>query len=97
MSEHRTFTCCHEGCGQVICFDPGVEERLRRTHEWWYCPAGHSQHFSGKTEQEKTIERLRRQHAWAEERADMWRTRPTRLAAPATGPPAVSSPRPAVG
>ncbi len=31
---------------------------LRESHDTFYCPAGHKQHFPGKTPQEKEIERL---------------------------------------
>lgn len=60
---HTPFACCHEGCAHVICFEPEVEARLRRTHEWWACPAGHRQHFAGKTEQERRLERLEAENA----------------------------------
>lgn len=60
---HNTYACCKEGCAHVICFEPSVERRLRETHETWQCPAGHRQHFAGKTEQEKRIERLERENA----------------------------------
>jgi hypothetical protein len=39
MLTHNTLTCCHEGCYAVITLHPDDEQRLRRTHEWFYCPA----------------------------------------------------------
>jgi len=64
--------CCYEGCGGTVCFTDEIEERLRRTHEFWMCPFGHRQHFSRKTPQEA---------AWEVERAQLerivaiWRAR----------------------
>lgn len=63
MLSHRTLTCCHEGCLAVITLHPDDEAKLRRTHEWFYCPAGHSQRFTGKTEEQKKIDELERQLA----------------------------------
>lgn len=34
-------------------------EHYRKTHDWFYCPAGHQQHYTGETE----AERLKRQVA----------------------------------
>lgn len=50
--------CCYEGCYATICLSPKNYERLRRTGEWFYCPAGHQQHFTGKTDEQKQIDRL---------------------------------------
>lgn len=63
MNGHRTYTCCREGCAHVICFTPEVEQRLRKTHEFWTCPAGHKQHFAGKTPEEERIDQLEREVA----------------------------------
>lgn len=56
---HVHIDCAREGCYAVITVHPQEERRLRQTHERFYCPAGHSNYFPGKTEEEKTIERLR--------------------------------------
>jgi hypothetical protein len=50
--------CCHEGCYATICLSPKNYHRLKRTGEWFYCPAGHQQHFTGKTDDQKEIDRL---------------------------------------
>lgn len=50
--------CCHEGCGEIIVVHKAVANRWRETHEWFYCPAGHRQHFTGKTEAERVREEL---------------------------------------
>lgn len=66
MLTHKTLTCCHKGCFATITLHPDDERRLRKTHEWFYCPAGHQQHFSGKTDEEKQIAQLKRE-------VEMWR------------------------
>lgn len=66
MLNHTTLSCCYEGCFAVITLHPEEERRLRRTHEDFYCPAGHVQAFRGKTKDQKEIERLERERdrAW---------------------------------
>lgn len=54
------YTCCHAGCFAVVCFSEEEDRRLRRTQEWWFCQAGHRQHFSGKTPEQKQIDALER-------------------------------------
>lgn len=63
MLTHRTLDCATEGCYAVITVHPNEERRLRRTHETFYCPAGHSNYFAGKTDEEKRIEELERREA----------------------------------
>lgn len=77
---HSTFACCHSSCAHVICFEPEVEARLRRTHEFFRCPAGHDQHFGGETAQERTIRELKERVAklehtitWQREETDRLR------------------------
>jgi hypothetical protein len=45
----------------------GFYNRALHTHEFWHCPAGHSQHFVGETDQQKRhrleVERLNQQIA----------------------------------
>ena len=48
--------CCK--CGVPFGITQDHETKLRRTHAWFYCPNGHAQHYLGKTESEKKIERL---------------------------------------
>jgi hypothetical protein len=56
---HRELLCCYKGCAHIICLTPQQEDRYKRTHEDFCCPAGHVQVFYGPTEQEKTIKSLR--------------------------------------
>lgn len=60
MLTHRHVTCAEQGCFAVITLHPDDERRLRRTHETFFCPAGHRNFFPGKTEEEKHAERLER-------------------------------------
>lgn len=60
MLSHVRVACCHKGCGALVCFPPEVHARLRRTHEWWLCPFGHWQHFTGPTEEQRRIKALER-------------------------------------
>lgn len=52
-------TCCHEGCGVQFGMTAGYEARRREDHEWFYCPNGHRQHFSGKNETERLKQQLK--------------------------------------
>lgn len=46
MSACRTFTCATQGCQSTIHLHHDIEAKLRRTHETFYCPAGHSNYFA---------------------------------------------------
>jgi hypothetical protein len=46
-------TCCAEGCGLSFAVPNHWVKKRREDHTWWKCPNGHSQHFSGETEEEK--------------------------------------------
>lgn len=59
MSAHNEFACPTKGCGHIVCLTETLEERLRRTHETFYCPAGHRMSFTGQTDAERTIAKLR--------------------------------------
>lgn len=59
--------CAAPGCPAVIVLHRDQEQRLRRTGESFYCPAGHSQHFTGKTAEQREIERLQKVERWLEE------------------------------
>jgi hypothetical protein len=66
VDELTAIACCYEGCGASVCFTPELETRLRKTHEFWMCPFGHSQHFTKLTPQEIELREVRRMR-------DMWR------------------------
>lgn len=71
MLTHNRISCAREGCYAVITLHPNDERRLRDTHETFYCPAGHTNFFPGKTETEKKIDRL-------EHQLEMWQKREDR-------------------
>lgn len=82
MSECRTFACATRGCQSTIHLHHDIEERLRRTHETFYCPAGHHNYFAGKTDEEKRVagleqrvERFRELWSEALEEREEWRLR----------------------
>lgn len=64
---HRTINCARKGCYAIITLHPDDERRLRRTHEEFWCPAGHSNYFPDKTAEEEEIERLERRAEHNEE------------------------------
>jgi hypothetical protein len=56
ITEVTTFviqTCCHSGCGLQFGMEASFDRMRRNDHKWWYCPNGHQQHYSGKSEAEK--------------------------------------------
>lgn len=55
-----SIACAREKCSATICLSPEIEQRVRRTHESFLCPFGHSNYFPGKTDEEKRIEQLER-------------------------------------
>jgi hypothetical protein len=61
-------------CGIQFGVDSDRVARLRETHETFYCPNGHRNHFPGKTKQEKRIEELEKDvkhyERWAQEADD---------------------------
>lgn len=58
-------TCC--SCGVEFCMPTHLYEQRVKDHGWFYCPNGHQQHFTGKTEEEKKIDRLERFVAFLQE------------------------------
>jgi hypothetical protein len=63
----QTFTiidCCT--CGISFGFTRQFERERRRDHKWFYCPNGHQQHWSQKSDVEKAREDAERQRQRAE-------------------------------
>lgn len=54
-------TCCHASCGVVWAMDDGFIAERRKDHEFWYCPNGHRQHYTGKNTEELLRQQLNRQ------------------------------------
>lgn len=68
-------TCCHKDCYATIILPEGVESKLRRTGEWFYCPSGHRQHFTpGPSKEQGEISELKRLLAREQSYcSDLWR------------------------
>lgn len=49
-------TCC--ACGMLFAMTEDFQQRRINDHASFYCPAGHSQSYTGKTEAEKLREEL---------------------------------------
>ena len=50
-------TCC--ACEIVFGMSSAFYEKKMRDHSSFFCPKGHAQHFTGKTEDQEEIDRLR--------------------------------------
>ena len=66
MPEHVEISCASKGCFAIITMHPDDEARLRRSHETFYCPAGHSNYYPGKTPEQKEREGERWRERWEE-------------------------------
>lgn len=60
-------TCCHKECGVEYAVTKQFYNYRRDDHEWFYCPNGHRQHFSGKSEVEEMQVKLDREQRWRRE------------------------------
>lgn len=56
--EFVTVECCN--CGMPFAMTEDFNTRRLNDHGWWYCPRGHQQHYTGKTEAQKLKEQLDR-------------------------------------
>jgi hypothetical protein len=52
----ETETCCN--CGMAFAMEVSFQRARRADHKSFYCPAGHGQHYTGKTEEQKLREQL---------------------------------------
>ncbi len=52
-------TCCN--CGMQFAMTREVYEQRRKDRQWFYCPAGHEQYYSGPTREQKLREQLERE------------------------------------
>ena len=57
----EAINCC--SCGVPFAAPSFFFEKRRDTHEYFYCPNGHSQHFTAKTEAEKLKAELAEEQA----------------------------------
>lgn len=58
ISENSVTEVCCE-CGGVFAIPQTLYKKLYRDHSWFYCPMGHVQHYTGKSEELKLREKLR--------------------------------------
>jgi hypothetical protein len=75
MLNHVHIACAERGCHATITVHEQEHARLRRTHETFYCPAGHSNYYSRprKTEKDEKIASLERQRdSLREDLHDAW-------------------------
>ncbi len=68
-TKFQTIECCR--CGVTFAVSAELRSRLINSHESFYCPLGHSQRYTGKSEAEK----LRDQLASAKETSEYWQQR----------------------
>src|SRR5690349_9745260 len=59
----EAITCCQKDCGMRFAMDAQWMRLRRQDHAWWYCPNGHVQHFSGKSDAERLKEELEAEKA----------------------------------
>jgi hypothetical protein len=57
-------TCCN--CGIQFAMPADFQARRRDDHEWFYCPRGHKQHYTGETETARLRRELQAVRAEAE-------------------------------
>jgi hypothetical protein len=65
-------------CGVLFGLPANLDAEFRKNHKNFYCPNGHEQHYSGKSEAEKLRDekvRLQSQLDQSQARADSWRAR----------------------
>jgi DNA-binding XRE family transcriptional regulator len=53
--------CCK--CGIAFAMPVDYQKRLRNDHSTFYCPAGHGQHYTGKSEEQKLRDQLAQRDA----------------------------------
>lgn len=79
--ELTTEVCCN--CGMLFAMPSDYQRRRRNDHEWFYCPSGHKQHYTGVTEEQRLrneVERQRQMREAAEARARAEKQRLTQVA-----------------
>lgn len=57
----ETEICC--SCGMPFAITAHFQKNRLNDHKSFYCPAGHAQHYTGKSEEQKLKERLERERS----------------------------------
>jgi hypothetical protein len=68
-------TCCT--CGLVFGLEAGHQRQLRESHEFFYCPNGHRQHYTAQTDKERRIAELERTEKALRSSEAFWKDRTT--------------------
>ena len=58
QSEYEVETCIHEKCGVHFAVPSLFQKERKRDHKMFYCPNGHGQYYSGKSDIEKLKDEL---------------------------------------
>lgn len=53
-----TVDCCHAGCHVTFAMPETWHAHFKNTHNYFYCPAGHPQHFVAETGEEMLRKKL---------------------------------------
>jgi len=61
--------CCN--CGVLFAMTKSFKNRKRNDHKSFYCPEGHGQHYTGKSDLEKLQEVLRREELERQQAEEM--------------------------
>ena len=48
--------CCN--CGMTFSMPKEFDDNRRNDHEWFYCPAGHGQHYTSRSKEEILREKV---------------------------------------
>jgi hypothetical protein len=81
--QFRAQTCCFAECGVTFALTVQHDNELRDSHRAFYCPNGHRQWYSQKSEAEKLRDQLevsKRREQWANDRAESQRQQAERNA-----------------
>jgi hypothetical protein len=68
LTGYTVIQCCN--CGVNFGMSDELYEQRRADHKSWFCPNGHGQHFTGKSEADKLREELERTTARLTARLD---------------------------
>lgn len=63
--------CCN--CHVVFGVESEMHAALRKSHDWFYCPNGHQQHYTGESEEarlQRALETAKRREEWLERERD---------------------------
>lgn len=56
-------SCCYEDCNLTFAMTREFYNRVRNDHSWWFCPLGHTQHYTGTSNEQKLRDAAARETA----------------------------------